>query len=127
MTKFFIKDKTSDIVNYANPFETTESALKTIYKSNGDKDIVRKSDGSIELFVGGKLLRTLEIIGLDYKIYIADIGTGELLKAYFDTPEKAIDFLYDTYDTVIWDIDYNIYEIHHKGVRFGAFEVLGGI
>lgn len=124
MKKYYIKNKRSNDINYCSAFESREDAINRLGLMF---DVVVNKDRTIDLFKDGKHKSTVIIIEKDLNIYVADIGSGALVKAYFSEPEKALDFIYNTYDVVEYDIDDDLYRVMHKGIYIGTFEILGGV
>lgn len=123
MNRFYIKNKKTNDINYCSAFESREDAISRL---NLMFDVVVKKDRTIDLHKDGQLIATVLVVEKDLgDFYLADIVSGALLKAYFNSPEKAIDFMYDTYDEVEFDIDDNLFVVRHKGATIGTFEVLG--
>lgn len=124
MNRFYIKNKKTNDINYCSAFESREDAITRL---NLMFDVVVKKDRTIDLHKDGQLVTTVLVVEKDLgNFYLADIVSGALLKAHFDSPENAIDFMYDTYDEVEFNINNGLFMIRHKGTTIGAFEVVGG-
>ncbi|MGL5803199.1 MAG: hypothetical protein ACRCX7_11495 [Cetobacterium sp.] len=131
MIRYFINKYGENNINYANPFKSKDEAVVGIEKafSNAwiDANVVVRADGIVEVFKHDESLVVLEVVKEDLgKAYIADIGKGSLLKAYFDSGFDAVMFMQGTYDTVDYDYENDLYHITHKDTFIGSFEVIGG-
>lgn len=124
--RFFLESVNGGDINYCAVFNTREEAFTAVQRVF--QHSVIDADKTIHLYnAEGKLINSLVAVEKNLDIFIAELGTGALLKAHFESPEKAIDFIYDTYDEVEWDVDNDIYHVNHHGMYIGSFEVLGGI